>query len=169
MLIVREVRALEARIVIVGLGNILLRDEGLGVHLIQRLQAKYAFPEEVVLVDGGTLGLDLLPHLEGAARLILVDAVDVGGRPGTVVRWEGEAIPACLSLKMSPHQIGLADLLAAASLTGALPERVVLCGMQPGAIEPGLELTPEVEAAMPELEAGVLNELRAWGVSFDPQ
>lgn len=155
---------MQPRILVLGLGNILLRDEGLGVRLVQRLQARHTFPENVELLDGGTLGLDLLPYLKGVVCLILVDAVDMGTSPGTVVRWQDEDIPASLSVKMSPHQIGLADLLAAASLTGDLPKRVVLWGMQPGVIEPGLELTPEVEAAMPELEAGVLGVLRAWGV-----
>jgi hydrogenase maturation protease len=157
---------LKPRILVLGLGNVLLRDEGLGVRLVQRLQDNYSFPDNVELLDGGTLGLDLLPFLEGATGLILVDAVDVGEPPGTVVRWEGDDIPASLTFKLSPHQAGLADLLAAARLTGALPERIVLWGMQPAAIEPGLELTPEVEAAMPELEAGVLGELRDWGIEI---
>ncbi len=156
---------MEGRIVVLGLGNILLRDEGLGVRLVQRLQEEYTFPDSVELLDGGTLGLELLPLLAGASSLIVVDAVDLGAPPGTMVRWEGEDIPAHLTLKVSPHQAGLADLLAAARLTGVLPERVVLWGMQPASLEPGLELTPEVEAAMSELEAGVLGELRRWGIS----
>jgi hydrogenase maturation protease len=149
---------------VLGLGNLLMRDEGLGVCLVQRLQASYTFPDSVELLDGGTLGLDLLPYLEGASHLVLVDAVDVGAPAGTMVRWQDGNIPATLGVKMSPHQIGLADLLAAASLAGHMPEHMVLWGMQPGAVEPGLELTPEVERAMPELEASVLGELRAWGM-----
>jgi hydrogenase maturation protease len=155
---------MQPQVIVIGLGNILLRDEGLGVRLIQRLQTGYNYPSNVTLLDGGTLGLDLLPYLDDAVCLILVDAVDVDRPPGTVVRWQDDDIPASLSLKMSPHQIGLSDLLAAASLINVLPERVILWGMQPGIIEPGLELTPEVEAAMPDLEAGILGELQAIGV-----
>jgi hydrogenase maturation protease len=155
---------MRSKTVLIGLGNILLRDEGLGVHLVQHLQANHSFPSHVTLLDGGTLGLDLLPYLDEVGCLVLVDAVDVDSPPGTIVRWEDNDIPASLSVKMSPHQIGLADLLVAASLIDTLPERVILWGMQPAVIEPGLELSPEVEAAMLELEASILSELQAAGM-----
>lgn len=151
-----------------GLGNILLRDEGVGVHAVRRLLAEYSIPAEVEVVDGGTLGLDLLPYLESAERLLVLDAVRAGRPPGTLIRLEGDEIPGALGAKISPHQMGLVDLLAAGRLTDCLPERVVLWGMQPGVLEPGLELTPAVASRLSELVELSIVELQSWGVEIRP-
>ena len=151
---------------ILGLGNILLRDEGLGVHLVERLKEQYKFPDEVQIVDGGTLGLDLLPYLEGVGRLLVVDAVVFDAEPGRLIRLEGDAIPYQSVLKVSPHQAGLQDLFAMARLQGCLPPTVVVWGMQPASFhEWGMTLTGVVEARLADLMDAVLAELKKWGIN----
>jgi hydrogenase maturation protease len=136
---------------VLGVGNLLLSDDGVGIHAIQRLQAAQLFPEEVQVVDGGTCGLDLLQFLEGIERLIIIDAAQMGRPPGTVVRLEGEQVPAYLALKTSPHEIGLPELLFAAKLTNIYPAQVVIFGVQPESLETSLGLTPAVAAQLDEL------------------
>ena len=146
-----------------GLGNILLSDEGVGVRVVERLQARYEFPGDVQVLDGGTLGLDLLPYVEKADRLLVVDAVELGADAGTLIRLEGEEIPSVFGPKLSPHQVGFADLLDAARLTDCLPEERVLWGLQPGSLQVGLDLSPAVDAQVELLVESVLAELSLWG------
>ena len=149
---------------VLGLGNILLGDEGVGVRVIERLQTLYTFPEETQVMDGGTLALDLLPYVEDTDRLLVVDAVDMRAEPGTVVRISNEEVPTFLSIKVSPHQMGLADILSAARLLGHYPEDLVLWGVQPGKIEATLELSPPVAAQVDVLADKVLADLSRWGI-----
>jgi len=152
-------------ILVLGIGNLVMSDDGAGVRVAQRLMSNYRFPDNVEVMDGGTLGLDLLPKLEGIERLIVVDAVETGEVPGTCVRLAGEELPIALETKISPHQMGLKDLLSVARLLGHCPEEMVLIGVQPGSIEMETELTPAVEASIETLVANVLNELVLWGVT----
>jgi hydrogenase maturation protease len=154
---------------VLGLGNILLGDEGVGVRVVERLQKLYEFPQEVQVLDGGTLALDLLSYVEDADRLLVIDALEMSAKPGTVARLEGDEIPAFLSVKISSHQIGLADLLAAARLRGLYPEELVLWGVQPGELKVGLELSPPVAAQVEVLIEKALAELRQWGIGFTRQ
>ena len=108
-------------------------------------------PEGVVALDGGTLGLSLLPLVDSADQVILIDAINGDGPPGTQVRIEGDEVAPAVYERLSPHQIGVADLLAGASLLDKYPERVVILGVVPESIELGLERTPAVAAAIPEL------------------
>jgi hydrogenase maturation protease len=151
---------------VLGLGNILMRDEGVGVRVVERLLERYDFPVGVQVLDGGTLGLDLLPWVEGVDRLLVVDAVDMGAEPGTTTRLEGEEVPVFLGVKISPHQMGLADLLAASRLRGYFPQQLVLWGVQPEVIEVGLELSPLVETQAETLVESVLAELTSWGIEW---
>jgi hydrogenase maturation protease len=154
-----------AETLVLGLGNILLGDEGLGVRVVERLIEQYEFPEGVRVMDGGTLGLDLLPYVEGASRLLVIDAVQARKPPGTLVRMEGDEIPVFLDTsKVSPHQEGLQDLLAVAVLKGYLPEEVVFWGAQIEALGVGLELSEPVAAQVDALGEKVLGELARWGV-----
>jgi hydrogenase maturation protease len=152
------------QILVLGLGNTLLRDEGVGVRVVERLQELYRFPENVQVVDGGTMGLDLMAYVEAADRLLVLDAVNTGGEAGTLAHLVGEQVPAFLSLKVSPHQMGLSDLLAAAQLRDIYPDEVVLWGVQPGAIEVGLDLSPAVAARVDALVDRALAELHRWGI-----
>jgi hydrogenase maturation protease len=151
---------------VLGLGNILLGDEGVGVRVVERLQELYHFPPEVQVLDGGTLALDLLPYVEDADRLLVIDALEMGAEPGTVARLEGDQVPAFLSVKISPHQMGLADLLAAARLRNFYPQELVLWGVQPGAMSVGLELSGPVAAQVEVLVDRVLVELSRWGIEL---
>ena len=147
------------RTVVLGVGNTIMSDEGLGVHCVERLVESGALPESVVAVDGGTSTHELLGDIEGIDLLVIVDAVVTGGAPGSLIRLEGDRIPAAFSNKLSPHQHGINDLLATLQLVGRAPARVVLHGVMPARIELGMELSPEVEAVLPELAARVLAEV----------
>jgi hydrogenase maturation protease len=154
-------------ILVLGIGNLVMSDDGIGVRVIQKLAACFRFPDGVVLLDGGTLGLDLLPRLEGVERLIVVDAVDIGKSPGTLARLSGDDVPIVLETKVSPHQMGLRDLLAVAMLQGFVPVEMVLWGVQPERIEMGVELSPAVAGALAALVKNVLLELDRWGIKAD--
>lgn len=156
-------------VLVLGLGNILLGDEGLGVRVVEHLQARFRFPEEVQVMDGGVAGLDLLPYLEGVTHLLVVDAVRMGAEPGTLVRLEGETLPLGLPMKLSVHQVGLHELLLLARLQETLPAHVVVWGMEPGVLEPGLELSPAVAAGLERLVQAVADELKGWGVIIEPK
>lgn len=140
-----------------------MTDDGIGVRVVQLIGERYRLPEQVSVLDGGTLGLDLLPRIEGVRRLIIVDAVETGAPPGTLVRLSGAEIPQALETKLSPHQMGLKDLLTVASLLGHVPEETVLWGVQPESIEMALRLSAPVEAQLEPLVRKVLQELAIWG------
>jgi hydrogenase maturation protease len=144
---------------VLGLGNTIMADDGVGPRVVQMLKSDAGMPDDVELVDGGTLGLDLLPFLEGVRLLIIVDAVETGGKPGTVVRLAGEDVPIALATKLSPHQMGMKDLLAVASLMGQLPEQIILIGVQPERLEMDTELSQSVSAVLPDLVEMVKCEL----------
>ncbi len=149
---------------VLGIGNLVMSDDGIGVRVIQQLSACFRFPDGVTLLDGGTLGLDLLPQLEGVERLLVVDAVDIGKTPGTLTRLSGDDVPIVLETKVSPHQMGLKDLLAVAMLQGFAPLEMVLWGVQPEMIEMGTDLSPAVAGALNTLVKNVLLELDSWGI-----
>jgi hydrogenase maturation protease len=152
-----------AQTLVLGVGNLLLSDEGVGLRVLERLVTTYQIPEEVLTLDGGTLGLDLLYYLDGVENLLIIDAVEMGAEPGTLVRLEGDEVPSFLSVKMSPHQIGIPDMLFAAKLRDLYPRNVVLWGIQPGSLEVGLELSHSVAAQVDSLVDKVLVELERWG------
>ena len=158
---------LRTKTVILGVGNILMADEGIGVRVVQRLEQEYRLPPNVHVVDGGTLGMDLLFYLTEARNLIIVDAVEMAGRPGQTLRLEGDDVPARLSLKMSPHQMGVPDMLFAAKLRDLYPENVVLLGVQPGVLEPSLDLSPPVAAQIETLISRIGWELEQWGLILE--
>ena len=158
------------RTLILGVGNLLMSDEGVGVHVIQKLVADYQLPEEVQVLDGGTLGMDLLYYLEETENLLLIDAVQARADPGTLVRLEGEEVPAFMSIKISPHQLGVPDMLAAAKLKGnCYPQRIVLWGVQPELMEIGLDLSPTVESQVDTIVENILDQLQAWGHTLTPK
>lgn len=155
-------------VLVLGIGNLVMGDDGVGVMVAQQLQQGYRFPDNVEIMDGGTLGLDLLPKLENISNLLMIDAVETGQRAGTCVRLCGEELPVALETKLSPHQMGLKDLLAVSALMGHSPKEMVLIGVQPGSIEMEVGLTAEVEAQFETLVSNVLAELACWGVAATP-
>jgi hydrogenase maturation protease len=148
-------------IVILGIGNILMQDEGLGVHAVRALLER-ALPPGVEVVDGGTLGIELLPIVEHADSLILIDAARFSGEPGEVCTFRGDELAGSYGGHVSPHQAGAADLIAVARLTGSLPERCTLFGIQPVAMGFGLELSDTLTSALPSLVEAVLAEALAF-------
>jgi hydrogenase maturation protease len=153
-------------LLILGLGNLLCSDDGVGAVAVHRLLCEYEAPEGAVVLDGGTLGMALLPHLESADVAILVDAIRTDEPAGTLVRLEGEEVAPAVAARLSVHQVGVADLLDSARLLGRYPPRVILLGLVPTSIGLGVELTPAVQARLPSLVAAVVAEARALGFAF---
>ena len=155
---------MKSRTALIGLGNILMQDDGVGVHAVKEIEERFRFTPKIDIVDGGTLGLALLPLIEGYARVLFVDAVDAGLEPGTIVVREGEQVPALMESQVSVHQAGLADLMYAARLAGMMPSEVCLVGIQPQSVSLSLETTALLQDKREELIRVVLGRLSAWGV-----
>jgi len=156
---------MQKKIALIGLGNILMQDEGVGVHAVKAVAERYQVPPELDIVDGGTAGLDLLPFIEDRDRVLFVDAVDFGEEPGFMGVLENEAIPQAFGKsKASLHHVGLAEVLAAARLLEALPREVCLIGIQPQSLEVGLELTPVLQEKLESLVERIIATLRDWGI-----
>jgi len=151
---------------LIGLGNILLRDEGVGVHAVEALRKNFDFSEDVRLLDGGTLGLDLLLWIEGMERIVFIDAVDFKKAPGTIAIIENEDLPSFLAPKLSLHHVGLSDLLFASSFMGTKPSQITLIGIQPEKIEIGLTLSDILNENFEKLLKTILKKLQEWGVNF---
>ena len=150
--------------VVIGLGNVVLSDDGLGVHAVRRLRDRYSFPDGIELIEGGTAGLLLLPHLADARRAIIVDAIDTSAPAGTLVRLPGENWASAFAIRLTPHDIGLTDLLGAAQLSGVWPQQLVLHGLQPASTAIGTELSVPVAAALDPLVDAIVAELALWDV-----
>jgi hydrogenase maturation protease len=155
-------------VLVLGLGNVVCTDDGAGIAAVHRLLQEYEMPEGVVALDGGTLGLSLLPLVDSADQLIMIDAIQAEGPPGTLVRIEGSEVPPAVFERLSPHQIGVADLLAGATLLDRYPKRVILHGVVPESIELGLGRTPQVDASIPSLVQRVVEELTELGYAPRP-
>ncbi len=147
------------RIVILGIGNILLTDEGVGVRVVEALAARGGLPPGVELIDGGTCGMEMLEQLENLDALIVVDCVRCGRPPATPVLLKGDDVPVFFRTKLSPHQVSLSDVLASLEFTGRAPRKTVIVGMQPVSMGLGLDLSPEVAARLPELVDLTLAEI----------
>jgi len=152
-----------SRVLVLGLGNVLLGDDGIGAAAIDRLERDYRVPPEVRLVEGGTLGLSLLDEVGGAEHVILVDAVAADAPPGTLVRLDGADVTDAVRERLSVHQVGVADLLDAARLIGRYPASVVLLGLVPGSIGLGVGRTRVVDAALDGLISAVVREVQTLG------
>ncbi|MGA7415847.1 MAG: HyaD/HybD family hydrogenase maturation endopeptidase [Bryobacteraceae bacterium] len=151
----------DSDIVAVGIGNVVHTDDGAGVHALQMLRDSARVPAGVSLIEGGTLGLELVSYLQNAKRILLLDAVDANSEPGSLLRLTREDL---LSIKggLSVHQLGVADLLAALSLVSHGYQDVLLLGVQPQSTDWGTELTPKVKRALPALVETALEHLHAW-------
>jgi len=147
--------------VVVGVGNTILSDDGAGVHAARLLQADPRVPAGVTILDGGTLGLELVPYVSDASRVLFLDAVNSGEAPGTLTRMTGKELLAT-SGGWSVHQLGVADLIAALSLASAEPQDIVVLGVQPANTDWGTCLSPGVEAALAQLVDAAVEQLRLW-------
>ncbi len=154
-----------ARILILGVGNILLSDEGVGVRTVEQLEKIHAFPEEVELLDGGTSGMELISHIENREHLWIIDAVKQAGlQPGDTIRIDLDDPPAYFQQKITPHQLGLSDVLAAASLTDCLPEHIRLYGIVPLSLDTGIDLTEAARRGMEEVVGRIRGDLQEMGI-----
>lgn len=153
---------------ILGVGNLLLSDEAVGVRIVEALGREYRFAPGIELLDGGTAGMELLEAMASRDHIIVADAVLSGNPPGTVITLEDEEIPALFGRKISPHQLGLADVLSALQLTDEFPEKLTLVGIEPGSLEPRIGLTPVVATAMGEAKGRILALLTELGCPAIP-
>ncbi|MFH1957817.1 MAG: HyaD/HybD family hydrogenase maturation endopeptidase [bacterium] len=148
-------------IIVLGLGNILLKDEGIGVHIAQEM-VKKSLPENVKVIDAGTASLYAFSKLKNINKLIIVDAVRGGKKPGTVYRMDSRDLPAPAcpdSAYLSLHHINVSNVLRITEKMGNVPEETVIIGVEPKEIDWGMELTPDIKQKVPDIVNTVLEEL----------
>ncbi len=151
-------------ILVLGVGNILLGDEGAGVKVVDLLEERYRFSDEVEFVDGGTAGLELLACLDDKEHVIIIDAIIGAEPPGTIKKMVLDNAPAFFQNRISPHQLGLSEMLSCAAMTDSLPAHISLYGIIPESLETGLELTKTVAAAVEDITLQVIGDLQLLGV-----
>jgi hydrogenase maturation protease len=162
--IIREIRFKEPMlsqkdILIMGVGNILLRDEGIGVHVVKRLK-EMSLPENVEVLDGGTAGLELVDFMENRRKLIVIDAVKNGERPGTIYRLTEKNLKIKPKAIMSFHEIDFLDALYMSEVMKNRPKEVIVIGVEPKDMSDGLDLSPEIEERIPRIIEIVMEELK---------
>lgn len=151
-------------ILVLGLGNILLQDEGIGVRAVQHMQRNFEFPPQVEVLDGGTAGMALYEHIVDRDQIIVIDAVKTGREPGTLVKLENKDVPAFFRTKVSPHQLALSDILAALKIGGEHLPEIVVIGIEPVTLETGLEMSATVSGKLNALVEKTLECLAELGV-----
>ena len=156
------------RAVVLGIGNTILSDEAARVRTVEALEQAFRMPDNVLVIDGGTSGMEMIEDLSNLDFLLVVDVVTTGAAPGTLVKIAGAEIPVFFRDKLSPHQIGLPDVLASLELLDAIPKEIVVLGVEPISLELGLDMTPTVAATIPELVDRAVTELRARGYVLVP-
>lgn len=145
------------------MGNILLEDEGLGIRALEVLERDYDFPPGVELLDGGTTGMGLLDDIGGRDHVLVLDAVQTGEPPGTLVEMRGSDVPVYFGIRVTPHQLGLADVLATLELSGEQPGSVTVLGMVPKSLELSLELSGLIQSKLEDLVQAAVRELGSLG------
>ena len=153
-------------ITLLGVGNILLTDEGLGVHVVNELRDAYTFSPEINIIDGGTMGMELLTYMRGMKKLLLVDAVNGGEQPGTVYEFPHQELEQYFTDHISVHEVGMQDILRIRHIQEEPLEDAMVIGVEPESLEFGFVPSPVVQAALPDVKARVLNTLRSWGVTI---
>jgi hydrogenase maturation protease len=156
-------------LLVLGLGNVLLEDDGVGGAAVSLLRERFEAPRGAQALDGGTLGLSLLPYLDMADAVILVDAVRADAAPGSLVRLGGEDVAPAVATRLSPHQVGVADLLDGARWLERYPKHVVLLGLVPSSMNLAVGLSPQVHSALPMLVDRIVQEAEALGFIFEPR
>jgi hydrogenase maturation protease len=154
-------------ILVIGMGNVLMQDEGVGVRAVEELENQYIIPAGVKVVDGGTAGMELFEPIRDCEQLIVADAVNTGGAYGTLERIVNDQIPAFFQTKLSNHQLGLSDLLGLLKLKGEMPDHVAIIGMVPHSLEQKLGLTPEAEIGLDAMVEMLVSELEDLGVKLE--
>jgi hydrogenase maturation protease len=154
--------AVAARKVVLGVGNMLTGDEGVGIHAVRRLEQELGPAAEVEFLDGGTLGLNLLPLIEESSHMLIIDAVNAHRAPGSIIELRRDEIPLFSGIKVSQHQATMQEVLGLASIRGKLPDHLHLIGLPPECLDVGISLSPRAEEAMPELLCRAKRVLKMW-------
>jgi hydrogenase maturation protease len=149
------------RAVVIGIGNTILTDEAAGVRAVECLESDYELGDNVLTIDGGTSGMEMIEELSDPDLLIVLDVVKTGAAPGTLTQISGEQIPVFFRKKLSPHQIGLPDVLASLELLGAMPKEILVIGVEFSSLELGMEMTPTIAAQVPKMAEMAAAALRA--------
>jgi hydrogenase maturation protease len=155
------------RAVVLGIGNTILTDEAAGVRAVELLEQCYRMPDNVLVIDGGTSGMEMIEDLSNLDFLIVIDVVKTGAAPGTVVKIAGDEIPVFFRRKLSPHQIALPDVLASLELLDAMPKEIVALGVEPISLELGMEMTATIAGKVPDLVEMAAAELLSRGYRLD--
>jgi len=161
--------SLPAPVLVLGMGNILLEDEGLGIHALRLLQQRYELPSEVEFLDGGTSGMALIEQISGRRHLLVLDAVQTGDPPGTLVNMSDQDVPVYFGLRVTPHQLGLSDVLASLKLTEEQPDEVTVLGLVPRSLEMSLDLSEQIGSRLEDLVEAVVEELHSLGYPLRPK
>lgn len=159
----------ENSIVVLGVGNILLTDEGLGVHVVEDLKANYAFTPQISLIDGGTMGMELLTYMRGMKKILLIDAVNSGEAPGTIYEFPHRELEQYFTDHISVHEVGMQDILRIRAIQENPLEDAIVIGVEPESLDVGFEPSAPVQKALPEVKERVLRVLREWGVQIEPK
>ncbi len=154
------------RAVVLGIGNTILTDEAAGVRAAEMLERDYRMPDNVQVIDGGTSGMEMIEDLSNLDFLIVLDVVKTGAAAGTVVKIAGDDIPVFFRRKLSPHQIGLPDVLASLELLDTMPKEIIVLGVEPISLELGMEMTATIAAKVPELVEMAVAELFSRGYAL---
>ena len=152
-----------APVLVLGLGNCLIEDEGIGVAAIEYLHKHYSIPDDVELLDGGTSGMGLLDDLRSRKKVIVLDAVRTGASPGDLVVLRNEQVPAFFRSKVSPHQMALSDVLAVLTLTDEQPQDISVIGVEPVSLKTKIGLSPSVKQQLKPMVEQVLQQLEQAG------
>ena len=158
-----------APVTVLGIGNVILSDEGFGVRVVEYLAANYDFPDEVQLIDGGTLGIELTHYVTGTDKLLIIDSINGGKAPGTEFRFTGSDIKAHFADKISAHEIGIQDVLTMLELTGRKIPRMTVIGAQPYHIGAGVNLSEPMQKLLRSTAVRAIEELESWGISPRPK
>ncbi len=161
-------KAPSLNVLVLGVGNMLLTDEGVGGRVAEEIIKQYRIPSGVEVVDGGTMGMDLLPYLDDRSHLLIVDAIKTEQKPGHAVRLPLDDPPAFFRTMISPHQLGLAEVLGITELTDSMPPNIVLFGIEPVSLETAIGLSSEVESNVPLLVNMIRDELASLGLVLEP-
>ncbi|MBO4400244.1 MAG: HyaD/HybD family hydrogenase maturation endopeptidase [Selenomonadaceae bacterium] len=151
-----------AEITVLGIGNTILSDEGFGVKVVEYLRENYNFPENVALIDGGTLGVELTHFIVGTQKLLIIDSIDGGAEPGTTFHLRDNELFKHFTQKISAHEIGVQDILTTLEITGKKIPVVELIGAQPFSLGAGTELTPPMQKLLPVFADKALEILKRW-------
>jgi hydrogenase maturation protease len=152
------------RITILGLGNILLADEGFGVHFIRHIEEKYIFPDNVELIDGGVMGYVLLDIFERSDIMIVIDCIKLDDEPGSIFRFTHEEFLTKIPPPTSAHEVKFSDVLIKAEMIGDLPDMVFLCIIPKEFKDMDLEMTPDLKKRLPVMESLLIKELECLGI-----